>query len=198
MSFGGMDMDLVNFSLSAVGLLLGFSLASLITVLMEWMKNDTGSNASEDEKGNSSRETISSGTAIIDTSKEKKQNFKQKAKFKYFNKLFYPLTYKNSELPLDEIINILKIVSSLFVIVFWTLLVTYLKVGSSLNIEDPILYQTVRFTYYVLPIVGLELLLLILLKIRMKTKALLSTVSHIVVLISMIYIILISIIAIIK
>lgn len=192
-------MGLVDFSLSAVGLLLGFSLASMITVLMEWMKNGTDNNSSKDENGEGFTISIPSGPAIIEPSREKNGNHKQRLQSNYLKHLFYPLTYGNSEYPLDEIINILKIVSSLFVIVFWTLIVIYLmlidQADAAIYIKNPIIYHIIKYSYYVLPIIGLELLLLLIFKIRMKPKALLSRASHCVVLFSMVYILLLTFIA---
>lgn len=179
-------MDFVNVSLSAIGLLLGFSLSSLITVLIEWLKNKT--------------DNSSIGTPKVISISQKNNQVKsaenQEAPVGQFTKLriFNLISPRYSEYILDDIINIFKIISCLFVIVFWNLLLGYVWASEGIIISNNFLRFSLVLTYYVLPIIGLELVLLLLLNIRMRKEALLTKTSHMVALVSMIWVILVFIV----
>lgn len=183
-------MNFVNVSLSAIGVLLGFSLASLITVLMDWMKNNTPNVPSGDDKKEINSDLIIDNTSSNEISMKKRFVIMKKKCRNCFQRLIHPFTYIESQNSLCEIINILKIVSSLFIIVFWTLIVLYIQQSDEvIFIENPFIYITTVLPFYLFPIIGLELLLLLIFKIKMNSDVLFTKSSNIVVLFSMGYII---------
>lgn len=179
-------MDFVNVSLSAIGLLLGFSLSSLITVLIEWLKKKTDDASIETPKINS----ISQTNDQIRSAEDRKAPVGQFTRLRVFNLL----STKYSEFFLDNIINILKIISCIFVIVFWTLLLGYVRESEGIIISNIFLRISLLLTYYVFPIIGLELVLLLLFNIRMSQKALFTKTSHIIAIVSMAWVILVFIV----
>jgi len=174
-------MDFVNVSLSAIGLLLGFSLASLITVLIEWLKKKTDNSAIKTPNDNSSSQT--------NDPSESDEN--QNASIRKFTELriINLLSTRYSEFILDDIINLLKIISCLFVVVFWNLLLGYVSTTEGIVISNNFLRCSLKLTYYFFPIIGLSFVLLLLLNIRMSEKALLTKTSHIVAIASMAWVI---------
>lgn len=179
-------MDFVNVSLTAIGLLLGFSLSSLISVLIEWLNKKTDNSSIETPKVNS----ISQKNEQIRSAENRKAPVGQLTKLRIFNLL----SPRYSEFILDDIINIFKIISCLFVIVFWTLLLGYVWESEGIIISNIFIRISLVFTYYVFPIIGLELVLLLLLNIRMSEKALLTKTSHIIAIVSMAWVILVFIV----
>lgn len=179
-------MDFVNVSLSAIGLLLGFSLSSLITVLIEWLKKKTVNDSIETPKINS----ISQKNDQLRSAQNRMYPVGRFTKLRIFNLL----SPNYSEYFLDDIINILKIVSCIFVIVFWTLLLGYVRESEGIIISNIFLRISLLLTYYVFPIIGLELVLLLLFNIRMGQKALLTKTSHIIAILSMAWVILVFIV----
>ncbi len=165
-------MDFVNVSLTAIGLLLGFSLSSLISVLIEWLSKKTDNSSIETPKVNS----ISQENDQIHSAENRKAPVGQFTRLRIFNLL----SPRYSEFILDDIINILKIISCLFVVVFWNLLLGYVSATEGIVISNNFLRGSLKLTYYFFPIIGLSSVLLLLLNIRMSEKALLTKTSHIV------------------
>lgn len=181
-------MDFVNVSLTAIGLLLGFSLSSLIAVLIEWLKNKTDSSSIEAPKPNS----------IFPKSNQSGSAENRKTLVGQFrgSRIFNLFSTRYSKFILDDIINILKIVSCLFVVVFWNLLIGYISTTEGIKIDNKLLGISLLLTYYVFPIAGLGFVLLLLFNIRVSQNAFLTKISHIVAIVSVVWVILVFIVSI--
>jgi len=181
-------MDFVEITLSAVGILLGFSLASLITVLLEWMKAEEVvdfSPKNPQELTSCSHNSIPKpdGTSEIITKSSKEQSERC-----YFKRLCAPFKFQNSKQTLEVIINILKIISCLFTITFWTLTTLYVVQSNSIRIEDPMLYYMTIISFFLFSFIALELMLVLIYKIEIHQEAMLSKISDVVAIVSIVWV----------
>lgn len=167
-------MDALNLLLAAIAIILGFSLSSLISLFIEWKA------IANKEEDNLPLAQHCQLTKVKCHVKEILSSL--------FCSLFEPITNKKKEDAYFVFIDILKVITSLFILLFWFLLVVYatnVKAGvagtpklyvSSAEIQK-VLVHLLRW----IPFIGLELILLLIAKICPRNFNWFSIFSNIVV-----------------